>query len=92
MNRVKEKKYPIYGLYKEYMILKNRITKSDKIFITSINGMSNDIFTGISYRKLFVKKGENYGFYRMKKDDFETWVFFKKRRDKINRIKTKING
>ena len=91
MNRVKGKKYPIYDLYKEYLILKNRITKSDKIVITSAIGMSNDKFTGISFRKLFVKTDKNYGFYRMKNDDFENWVILKQRSEKISRIKRRIS-
>jgi len=94
MNRVKGKKYPNDDLYKEYMILKNRITKSDKILITSIDGMRNDMFTAISYRKLFVRKHieNSYGFYRMRNEDFQNWVIMKQRLNKLNKLKSKLNG
>lgn len=91
MSRVKGKKYPNDDLYKQYLIEKDRISKSDKILITSIVGMSNDVFTAISYRKLFVKKLDNHGgFYRMRNEDFKNWILIKQRVDKLNRIKSKI--
>lgn len=94
MRRIKRKKNPNYDLYKRYLLEKGRISKSDRILITCTNDMSSGQFTGISYRKLFVKpiSHDNYGFYRMRNVDFENWVLMKQRLTKLTKLKEKIDG
>lgn len=92
MSRVKGRKYHNDDLYKQYLLEKGRISKSDKIFITSIDNMPSGQFTRISYRKLFIESHQNNGFYRMKNSDFKNWIIIKQRINKINQIKVKISN
>jgi hypothetical protein len=93
MHRVKWRRYPEGKLYKQYLIENNRLNKSDRILITALVGLQNDVFATISYRKLFVKKiNNNWGVYRVRNTDFQNWIIMKRRSEKLNRIKLKIHG
>ena len=91
MHRVKGRKYPNDNLYKQYLIETDRLNRSDRILITSLVGLESDVYTTISYRKLFIKTtNRNWGVYRIKNEDFRNWVLMKQRLNKISKLKTKI--